>query len=197
MGERVLRSRFQAGGDAQDFHGLRRELVAEIMAPVRRNDFREGGLADGEGASLVHSYDVYRSCALQVRAALDEDAAPRRASNRGKDGGRGADDQRAGRGDHHDGHRPVECRAEGFAPEQPWHEEYADGEKDDPHRIPLLRFLKEALGAGFLRLRLGDELHHARQRRILRALRHSQLDAAALVDRARKKRAAGVLRNRH
>ena len=50
---------------------------------------------------------------------------------------------------------------------------------------------------GFLRLRFRHEFHHSGQRGIIRAFRHSQLDAATLVDRACEQLAARVFRDRH
>ena len=61
----------------------------------------------------------------------------------------------------------------------------------------MLRLLEKPLRAGLLGLRLLDELNHARERGILRALADGKFQAAALIERAGKNRIADGLGDRH
>ena len=151
----------------------------------------------GERAGFVESHDVDARGALEMRTAFDQDAAPGRAADGGKNGRRGANDQGARRGNDHHGHRTVEGLGEGCFQKEKWHNENQRGEGDHAGGVVLLSLFEEPLGAGFLGLRLFDELHHPRQRGILGPLGDGKLEAAALVESSCEDLASRGFGDRH
>jgi len=82
-------------------------------------------------------------------------------------------------------------------PEEPRDKPDDRRERDHPGRVVLLGLLEEPLRAGFLGLGFLDELDHAGERRVLRALRDFEFEPTALVERAGEERRSNGFGNRH
>ena len=116
-------------------------------------------------------------------AAFKQDPAPGRATDRGQDGSRRADNQRARRRHHH-GHGAVERGLKRFLQEQDWNDNQPDREKNDTGRVELLGTVEKALRVGFLSLCFFDHAHQLFNGGILRELCDADLQSTGLIDRA-------------
>ncbi len=192
----VLAPRLDRRGEPEQFLLRAGDHLRRVVRLDDGLQVGDDGPALGQRARLVEGHDVDRGRFLEVNAALEEHAAPRRRRDGRKDRRRRADDQRAGRGHDHDGHRAVKHRLERVPQQQPRHENQQRGEDDHAQRVPALGVLQEPLRLRLLPLRFfhhGDEFG---QRRFGRDPGHAHLEAALLVQRAGEERVAKLLLHR-
>ena len=136
-----------------------------------------------QGAGLVEGDRVDRGEGLQRAAPLEQHAAPCGGGERRQHGRRHADDHRA-RARHHEQRGGA---VEGFRSGQPEREERRERHGragEDPDGIALAEPVAEALAGGFRRLRLGHQLHHPRERRMVGRLGDPHGQRAVAVDGA-------------
>lgn len=86
---------------------------------------------------------------LQATTALEQNAVAGGIRQRGEGGGRGGDNERAGRGDHQQGHRPVEAVAEIAIEHEPGNETDQSREENHPDRVFAFECVGEALNLLF------------------------------------------------
>ena len=156
-----------AGGDAVERHHV---------DDFRRTARQRAGLVERDAADAAGP--------LEVRAALDQHALPRRAGQRGDDRHRRRDDERA-RARHDEQHqRAVDPRLPRRRQASGGTTATSDRQDDDRRRVDAREALDERLRGRALRLRLLDEMDDARQRRVAAEPRDADVERAAAVDAA-------------
>ena len=177
------------------------DAASATTAPRRRRS--SGTTSDHLGhaarqrAGLVERDAAHRGRALEVRAALDQHALPRRAGQRRDDRHRRRDDERAGTRDDQQHERAVDprsarrrrTRAAGATAS-------ATARADHRRRVDAREALDERLRRRPLRLRLLDQVNDPRERRVAAEPRHAHLERAAAVDGAGEHLVAGRLVDR-
>ena len=116
--ERMLGLRFDGCSELQQRQCGCVGVAAEVHDAAIDDHIRDSRLAFGERPGLVEGHDLHRGRAFEMDAAFEQDPAPRRATDRGQDGSRRADDQRARRRHNHHGHGAVERGLKRFLQEQ-------------------------------------------------------------------------------
>ena len=157
----------------------------------------DDGPALGERAGLVEGDHVDGGGFLEIDAALEKNAAAGGVRDGGEDRGGRADDERARRGDHHDGHGAVKGGGESVAEHPDRDDDERGGEKDDAERVEFFRALEEALRRRLLRLGFLNQRDQLGKRGLSSDLGDPHLEAAMLVERAGKKRIARLLVDGH
>ena len=185
--ERVRRVRLDRGG-----HRKKRRLV-ESLGRMQRDDLR---LAFGQGAGLVERDRADRAEILEVHAALDEHAMPRRLTDARKHRRRRRDRERTRRRADKHGHRAEER----IVPREPAGERRdedhaADEDEDERHEDPG-EALGQSLARGTLLLRLLDEADHAAHEGLGGELAHLDDEPPVAVHGAREDLAPPLLDDR-
>ena len=141
LGERVLGVRVNRGGNSQH---VRLGLATE------RQHLSHARTALGDGASLVHGERAEFAQRLQMRAALDEHAAPCQRSQARHDGNRGRNHQRTGAGDDEQHERTIRPHAPSAAGEQ--RRQQPNQQRHDEHdrRVVAGKRVHEPLRRGLL-----------------------------------------------
>jgi hypothetical protein len=93
--QRMLGFAFDASGQLQQVERRPIDVPAKSHNAAIDDNISDTRLALGERAGLVQRDDLHRGRAFKVDTALEENTAPCRAADCGKNGCRRADDQRA------------------------------------------------------------------------------------------------------
>jgi hypothetical protein len=166
--KRMLGFHLDGCGVLQQIEGGPVGIAAKVYNTVADDHVGDARLPFGERPGLIKRDDLHRRRAFEMDTALEQNAAPRRATDRGEDGRRRADDQRArGRNDHH-GHGPVESGLKRFLQEHDRHNDQPDREENHAGGIELLGAIEKALGLALLGLCFLDHAHQLFYRGILR-----------------------------
>ena len=137
-------------------------------------------LAVGERAGLVERHRAHAGQPLEVRAALDEHAAPGGGGERGDDRHRRGDHQRARARDHQQHQRAVGPQRRPAAPSDgDRHDEHRGRHRDHRRRVPAGEAIDELLRRRALRLRRLDQVHDAGERRVAHGAGDADVERAA------------------
>ncbi len=167
-----------------------------VTAAVERDDVRQPREPQGQRAGLVDGDGAHPGEVLERLTALDEDAVARRAPDRGHDGNRDRDDERARAGDDEQRERPVGPRVEAAAERDP---EEQDGERPGEHqgRVHACEAVDEALRRRARALRLVHERRDPREGGVAGRPRGAHRQRALRVQRPGEHGAARLLVDRH
>ena len=180
IGEGVVAVQLERRRHPGQFGGI------DVSGRHRRDDAR--GVA-GEGAGLVERHHLDRGEGFERGAALDEDPHPRRRPDRGHDGDRHRDGERAWCGGNQHDQRPADPDV-GVAEDRADHR---DGSGDDEDRgdegagDPL----RQSLGVGFAVLGLLDHVHNPGEGAVGGGDRRLDSQQPAAVDGGRENVIAG------
>ena len=175
LGQRVLGTHFNGRGQQQQLLLANGRLIHHPHVGHLR-------LPRGQRAGFVEGHHLDLGRLLHVGPTLEQHAAPRPIGNGRKDRGRGADDNGARGGSHHQGHGPVKGGAERLAQQHGRDEEGQGGHNDHAQGVILLGLVDEALGLGLLALRLLHHLDQLGNGGVFGQLGHAHFQRAGLVD---------------
>ena len=167
-------------------------LVSRDVLGERLND-GERGPTGGERAGLVEGDGSNTGRCLEIRAALHQHAVATGARYRAYQRDRRRDHQGARARDHQQHERAPAPLREAAQPHQ-WRND-GDREREHHHRrrVPGTEAIDQLLHRRLGRLRLLDQLHHPRERRIPRRCGHLDVEQAAGVERTGEDARAGGL----
>ena len=197
LSERMLGLGFDSCSQLQQRQCGCIRVAAEVHDATINDHISDSRLTLGECPGLVEGHHLYRGRALEMDAAFKQDPAPGRATDRGQDGSRRTDNERARRRHNHHGHGAVERGLKRFLQEQDWNDNQPDREKNDTGCIELLGTVEKALRVGFFSLCFFDHAHQFFNGGILRELCDADLQSTGLIDRASEHGISNLFRHRH
>ena len=163
-------------------------------------DLLHAQFARRERARLVHRHHRDLRQILHGRTATKKNTALRTPRDRGENGGRNRQHQRARRRHDQQRHRLVEgaLRRRGglerlAAKSEPPHEKHQRGQREDAVGVSRAELVREPLRRRFQMLRLANQMNDLLQRALARLAQHRRLDRAPQVHRTRQHRVADFL----
>ena len=95
MGKWVIGFRLKRGGSGEEFEMRVEPLRIVLVGAGGIDDLGDNRPAASERSGFINGDEVDARGPLEVRTAFDQDTVPGRATDGGKNSGRGADDQGA------------------------------------------------------------------------------------------------------
>ena len=178
---RVGDERFAHRMRAASLHRRREPDDLGGIAAVEREDVGDVGLAAGQRPRLVEDDLADPADLLEVGASLDQHSGPGGGSERGDDGDRRGDDERAGARDHQQDERPVAPFAHGSHAGQRRHHRHQERGRHHRRGVDARERLDEILAGRPRGLRFLHAAQHPGQRRVVRGARHPHLERARSV----------------